>query len=133
MMLEEFWVYFDAIQYGKMQQKHIAGWNLLGFDIPMIVQRSRIIGVKVPSTVMNGRYWHNCLIDLMQVWVCYCYGKYESLERVAKALGVRLPRKHNIEGKNFYKHLIEDKDNALQYLKDDLTEEFEIAKRILND
>ena len=132
-LLGEFWRQFEKVEYATGANTRIVGWNLLGFDIPMMVQRSRIIGVDVPSTVMNGRYWHNCLIDLMQVWVCYCHGKYESLERVAKALGVRQPREHNIEGQNFYKHLIDDKENAIQYLRDDLQEEYEIAKRILND
>ena len=130
-ILERFWDAFTESRMGT--ERLMIGWNTHEFDLPMIIIRSRILGVKIPAFVYEtpmSRYFNGLFIDLMKVWVCNKFKEYEKLERVAKVLGVAQERKHNIEGKNFWKHLESDRENALQYLKDDLLECALIAEKI---
>jgi len=109
----------------------LAGWNCEGFDLPMIIKRSYILGVSVPANVFSsGRYFNPIFMDLMKKWCCYQYNEYAKLETVAKALNVNQPRKHAVHGKDFWKILETDQDRALSYLEDDLIETYRIGRKI---
>jgi len=137
MLLEIFWEKYMALKKGSRNTPHknIVGWNLLGFDLPRIMQRSQILGIPVPGTVLPDRYYDKIFIDLLPKFCCYQYGQNKglSLENVAKVMGVAQPRKHGIKGKDFWKHLEKDKEKALIYLSDDLTETYAVGQRILNN
>lgn len=109
----------------------VAGWNLHGFDLPFLVKRSWLLGIKVPSHIRKGRYWNDSFIDLMKEFTFHGHMEFFSLAKAAKLFGVAQPREHGIEGKDFWKVLNTDPEKALQYLRDDLTETQAIAKIIL--
>jgi len=131
-LLKVFWEVFDDLCRGKTRNPCIAGWNILGFDIPFLIKRSWMLRVPLPNGVRRGRYLSDKFVDLMEVWCEYKRNEYASLKNVAKYLGVSQPRRHHIQGKDFYKHLENDRENALQYLEDDLQESMDIAKIILD-
>lgn len=84
-MLNSTW---KIIEVALSQSRPIVGFNSNGFDLPVMIRRSWKLGVKVPSIIRHGRYWHEDLIDLMEVWTC---GKREeriSLKNLCKFLGV---------------------------------------------
>jgi DNA polymerase elongation subunit (family B) len=130
-LIEAFWTTWDEIQAGRIDCRSIVGWNLHGFDLPMLIKRSWILGIKVPMCIRNGRYFNAKLVDLMPIWCGFEHKTYASLDNVARYLGVREPRLHNIQGKDFHLRLVDDKFNAISYLTSDLREAMEIAKRIL--
>jgi len=121
------------IKQGDMPVSFMCGWNIFGFDLPRLIQRARMVGLKVPPGIRNGRYYDKIFVDLMKEWTCDEYGKYMKLETMAKALGVSRPREHNIKGKDFHLVLKEDPESALKYLEDDLYETHAIAHRLLNN
>lgn len=109
----------------------IVGWNLLGFDLPFMVRRSWILGVKVPHGLFNplSRYpFGDRVVDLMQV---YSAGRYDdkrtSLDNALKALG--LPPKTG-SGRDFPKLWREDRKAALAYNEADCRLEALCAQRM---
>lgn len=85
-MLVTFWDSFSECARTKGQ---LVGWNSFGFDLPFLVQRSWRHKIKVPSRLLEkNRYWHESLVDLMQVWACGKYGTFFSLDNAARFFGV---------------------------------------------
>jgi len=112
----------------------ITGWNIKGFDLPFLVKRAWLLGVRVPSRIFNPfkpRYpWSESLVDLMEIWSAGIYGdKYASLDGALRALG--LPTKTG-SGKDFGALWASDKAAALKYNADDLEREMQVAKRLLS-
>ena len=116
-MLKTFWDIFTDSQKTNAQW---AGWNILQFDLPFLVLRSRILGVQVPNGLRTGRYWSNSIfIDLMDEWLC---GRNKndvkcSLGYVAKALGVG---EKSGDGSDFAVAYHRNPEKALDYLRNDL-------------
>ena len=66
----------------------VIGFNILGFDLPVLIQRSRELGVAYPKGIIQGRYKHDPkIVDLMLemtngrpedayplAWYCKRYG-----------------------------------------------------------
>lgn len=106
---------------------HFVGWNLKGFDLPFLVRRSWALGVKVPPDLMEGRWWSQRVIDLMELWSLTNRDQRESLDTVAKALGVGAKNGH---GADFARLWAEDRDKARAYLLNDLSITAKIAQRM---
>lgn len=115
-------------------QEGISTWvghNVLGFDLPFLLRRSVIVGVSVPSFLrpkLGGRYWPDFWIDTMEVWKAGDYRATISLDRFCKASG--------LEGKNgsgefFGKLFKEDKQKAIEYLKNDIKITKDLADRVV--
>jgi len=115
-------------------QEGISSWvghNILGFDLPFLLRRSMIVGVSVPSFLrpkLGGRYWPDFWIDTMEVWKAGDYRATISLDRFCKASG--------LEGKNgsgefFGKLFKEDKQKAIEYLKNDIKITKDLADRVV--
>jgi hypothetical protein len=72
----------------------ICGYNVLGFDLPIIMRRSFVLGVQ-PSRVLDLRRYSTCdVMDLMQVF--YHWGQApgvqaRDLKAVAKMFGIADP------------------------------------------
>jgi len=112
----------------------ISGWNVKGFDLPFLVKRAWLIGVKVPARIFNPlkpRYpWSDSIIDLMEVWKAGQYTeKHTSLNAALRHLG--LPEKTGL-GADFGKLWASDKGAALAYNADDLDRELKVAMRLLS-
>ncbi len=127
-------------QYGKARKvnRKLMGWNIKGFDIPFLVQRSYIAGVPVPSTVLDPRgYLDQTFVDLSETWRAGVRSWPEKglgqLSTVAKALG--LPGKADgLTGADFARLFRSDdpaeQQQAIAYLLGDLSITRAIAERI---
>lgn len=133
-LLISFWGYVGD---HLMAQKPVAGWNILKFDIPFLMQRSRLHGITIPSHIysMQGKWptWHTKLYDLM---VMEAFGErenFKSLDYVARFYGVgNKPR--NVSGADFarlFHGTEEQRAQALGYLKNDLAMLEGVGERIL--
>lgn len=122
-MLHEFW---DSIQ-DSHQLHHIVGFNCCLFDLPFLIRRSWKLGVTVPLGIRRGRYWGDHITDLRDVWQCGDRQAHGSLDTIAKHLGVG---QKNGSGADFAKLWIEDRDKAIEYLKNDLSLTAAIAKKL---
>jgi len=113
-----------------------AGWNNTGFDFPFNIQRSFFHGVNVPTGIMHGRYFDKRFIDLMVNFTCGVYGSYQSLDKVAKFLGVGRKDPNNpckaATAHEFFRSSDPVKRNqAYKYLDNDLVMTRRIAERML--
>lgn len=113
-----------------MAGKHsLVGYNIHGFDLPFLVQRAYILGLKVDRSIFldHGRYWKSQFIDLMQLWCAGGRTTFPKLDTVLKACG--LPTK-NGDGADFAALYAADKEAAIAYLKNDLEVEYQLAVRM---
>lgn len=127
-LLEDFWK--RHADYHKQTGEPFAGWNSNSFDVPMIVLRSRLLGVYVPAKIRQGRYFNSSMFhDLRDDWLL---GRKEtevksSLDYVAKAFG--LPGK-NGNGKDFAKLYRANNDEAYSYLYNDIHLTLSVARKL---
>lgn len=121
-MLEGFWELAIATR--------IIGYHFKGFDLPFIVTRSRMLGVKVPGVY---REIERQIDDVMLELLCYQYKKYISLDNAAKRHGVSSAlREGQCESAEFWDYFSSgDKGkiaNAINHLEADLMETEALAK-----
>lgn len=77
-MLKEFWRM--AHEYGG----RIIGYNVLGFDLPIILRRSFALGVKASIMLNLAKYRVEPVTDLMQILYNWGASKYRGLKLVSK-------------------------------------------------
>lgn len=126
-ILTAWWDYVRALMVGTSQR--MAGWNIYGFDLPFLVQRSWINRVAVPTYVREGRYWSRTFVDLMELWCCHPHERCK-LDYAARALGVGAKTG---AGKDFAAlwHGGEDsRARAIEYLHNDLRLTAKVAEII---
>lgn len=122
-MLYEFW---DAIQGGGIIHK-LVGFNCFLFDLPFLIRRSWKLGLPVPFGVREGRYWNDRITDLRDVWQMGDRQASGSLDTIAKHLGIG---KKSGSGADFAKLWNENREQAIAYIKNDLSLTAEIAKKL---
>lgn len=117
-LLETFWNLI-VDEHGAMTHQ-VFGFNSNNFDIPFMVRRSWINDVEVPPTIFYRRggrmYLNDMFKDVMLEWSCGSMEKVK-LDVVAKSLGVGAK---NGNGALFYKQVLEDYEQASEYLKNDV-------------
>jgi predicted PolB exonuclease-like 3'-5' exonuclease len=72
----------------------LCGYNIKGFDIPFIVKRAVILGIKIPNTLKpyGKKPWEMTGIDdLYEVWK-HMSGKACSLDTLCGALNIPTPK-----------------------------------------
>ena len=106
--------------YSDHRPAYWVGHNIIGFDVPYLIRRSWKYGLSLPIEVMASRgpspeIW----VDTMNIWSCGAYGPEGrvSLDNLAQFLGVG---RKNGSGANFAQLLRGNKDEALDYLNNDL-------------
>ena len=105
------------------------GFNSNTFDLPFLLRRSLIRGVKMPAGIVpHTRYWPDFWIDLMEVWKAGDYRATISLDRMCKACGLE---GKTGSGKFFSVLFEEDREAALDYLNNDLEITAKLAERVL--
>lgn len=115
-ILRRFWERFTKLSFTF---GHCIGHNIEGFDLPFLLRRSWLLGVKVSPTLKNGRYYHRSVVDTMKVWTDYAYNEMISLDKLARLLEVG--HKPDYKGTQFAEDWLSgDKDTAEFYLKNDL-------------
>jgi len=107
--------------------RHLVGFNSNRFDIPFLIRRSYKLGVAVPFGALNGRYLNPRFIDLMDTWRLGDFQASISLDRLARHLGVGAK---NGNGAYFAEQLKEDREVALDYLRNDIDMTVAVARKL---
>lgn len=133
-ILGKFWSLYRSM---REQKRRMVGCNIFGFDLPFAVRRSWILGVDIPATVRDGRYWDRTFWDLRDEWLLgQRWGDCESsLDHMARALGVGAKADaEGCDGAGFHKLWNSgDKQQraaALAYLRNDLEMTRKVAERL---
>ena len=105
------------------------GHNVKGFDLPMLVNRARVHGLKIPGTVLGywkGRpQWAENIFDTLEI---LSFGKAfdgNGVDDVARVFGLPLKLGH---GGEFPTLWLADRDGAMAYNRRDVEIEIEIAR-----
>ena len=107
----------------------LCGWNIKGFDIPVLWKRGILNKQRTLSTPqyldLTKKYGYGCL-DLMQVWNNYDMG---AMAKCCKALDV--PGKSKMSGGDVYKYYMDGRyDEIKEYNMEDVTACYEIYKHL---
>ena len=107
----------------------VGGHNVKGFDLPMLVNRARVHGLKIPANVLSfwkGRpTWHDGIFDTLEI---LSFGKSfdgNGVDDVARVFG--LPPKLG-HGGDFPVLWRADREGAIAYNRRDVEIEIEIAR-----
>ena len=107
----------------------VGGHNVKAFDLPMLVNRARVHGLKIPRNVLSfwrGRpQWHDNIFDTLEI---LSFGKSfdgNGVDDVARVFG--LPPKLG-HGGDFPLLWRADRDGAIAYNRRDVEIEIEIAR-----
>jgi hypothetical protein len=108
----------------RAQNRNLVGWNIHGFDIPFLIQRSFILGISIPDDVLTATgYMSAHLIDLMKTWAVGVRPGFAKLDTVAKACGLS-GKPTDCTGATFASMLRSGDETkvaaAINYLKQDL-------------
>ena len=127
-ILWHFWRY--ALASYKRGGEIWIGFKSNTFDLPFLLRRSMILGVKVPRQLTPmPRYWPaDFWIDLMDLWKAGDYRATISLDRFCKASGLE---GKNGSGKWFAKLLEEDEKAAIEYLENDIEITAQLADKAM--
>lgn len=126
--------FFDLFRESTSKTRRVfIGHNIYDFDLPFIVNRARILGVKIPHGIFEfnrGRvYWNNRFIDTRALWLL---GRkptetQSSLDHCATAFG--LGGKSG-NGADFAALAVTDRAAAEAYLRQDLELTERLALRL---
>lgn len=107
----------------------IVGHNLKKFDLPFIIRRSWMLGVKAfPHLLIDDRgYFRATVRDTMEAWGCGDRNTYFSLANLCRALGV--PGKSG-DGSQFAALWAESPDKAAAYCLQDIAATMACADRM---
>ena len=132
-IIERFWAMTNAHPTKGMEtvDHPMIGFYSNHFDLPFIIQRSRILGIKIPASVLTcyrGRWNLNeRFVDLYDAWACGNRDCGDNLNTVARSLG--LPGKLG-SGGDFAQLLITDRAAAVAYLTRDIEIAVAVAERL---
>lgn len=129
-LLEWFWGIMEEVS-----PRIITGFNIMKFDLPFLVRRSWVHGLRPPAFLRptyGNRWGFNAeiCIDLMTVWGCGVWGDSISLDSCCSVMGI--PGK-NGSGKFFSQLLKEDRTQALFYLRNDVGITRALANRLIGE
>jgi hypothetical protein len=77
----------DRVWKGLAGHTTIVGYNVLGYDLPVLLRRSLYLGVPAPS-IQIDKYRHPSVIDLMQLLSFNGAIKFRGLKFYAKRFGI---------------------------------------------
>lgn len=98
----------------------VAGHNVAGFDLPFLRQRSIILGIKPPISVMAAmaaKPWDKTVADTMLMWSAD-REKRVSLDKLCKALGIK--GKDGFDGSMVAETWPTDPQKVISYCRDDV-------------
>jgi 3'-5' exonuclease len=107
------------------------GFNILGFDLRFIYQRSIVLGVKPTVNLSFAKFRSDPIYDIMYEWVKWDYGSHISLHRLAKVLDLPSSKGGEVEGKNVAQAFEDGKiDLICKYCEKDVELTRKIYKRM---
>jgi hypothetical protein len=104
-------------------KSRICGYNILGFDLPVLLTRSLLLGISPSRPISLDRYTNNVVLDLMQKR--FANGKFGKLKSVCKALGIDVPA-GDCDGSQVEDLARDDPDMLGVYVRSDV----EITRRL---
>ena len=132
-MLKTFWLQYSAC---LKRNQRMVGHGAFNFDLPFLVNRSRINRIRVPGSVLveSGKWmnWSQLFDDTAKHWLCGCNPRdmQWSLDACCHAFGLAGKCVEGIDGKSFWKIYPGNRDLALEYLKNDCEQVFELYGRL---
>ena len=113
-LLEEFWREGrNAVNRGD----RLCGFNVKSFDLPFLIRRSWILGVK-PMDLHDGKWWlDRSVVDLRDRWTFNDRHGAGSLATLATLFGIG---QKTGSGADFAKLMVSDPEKAKEYLKNDV-------------
>lgn len=106
------------------------GFFINGFDLPFCVRRSLVLGVPVPTGLIDkNRFWHPKMIDLHELWALG-RGDRISLDALSRLMG---GKGKNGDGAQFHRLIngtTEERDQAVSYLLNDVVITRDIARKM---
>jgi Predicted 3'-5' exonuclease related to the exonuclease domain of PolB len=113
-LLEAFW---SVVELDYPASGQFIGYNITGFDLPFLFRRSWKHGIRPPSFLRKGRYWTDCVVDLMEIFAFHNRDQRESLDTVCRYMGLG---EKTGSGKDFAGLWESDRPKAIEYLTHDL-------------
>ena len=106
----------------------IVGYNIIGFDLPVILVRSAILGIR-PTRKIDLRKFNNphC-VDLMVAR--FGSGQAMPLKKLCRLYGIDIPA-GDVDGSHVESMLQEDPEAVLEYCKSDVAITQELYARLL--
>lgn len=98
-VLREFW---EMLEGFDARRDLVVGHNIMDFDLPFIVRRSIVHGVRPTVGFCFARYRKRPIFDTMREWDCWNMRECTSLEKLALALGLPSPKDGGISGADVY-------------------------------
>lgn len=131
-LLMKFW---DLFCWAENSKTPLIGWNSNRFDVPFLVRRSIILGLFVPPGLFSftggSVRLSPIFIDLMQRWACGVYGDFQSLDGVARAMGIGAK---NGKATDFARLWLspseDDRKQAVAYLENDVLLTLRVAQKM---
>jgi 3'-5' exonuclease len=84
-ILRQFW---EMMAGFSVQFDRVVGHNVMGFDWPFIIKRSRVHGIRPSRSLSLAKYRSQPFYDTMMEWDQWAWQSRSSLDTVAKALGL---------------------------------------------
>lgn len=108
-MLQRFWSLACV-------SSHIVGFNHCGFDLPVILVRSMILGVK-PTRKLDISPWSDSCLDLMVK--IFGKGPAIGMKRLAGMYGLPIDEE-GVDGSQVHKLIVEDPEKVRRYVMSDV-------------
>ena len=117
-LLIGFWSKFVRCRDAR---RKMVGFNIKLFDVPFLVQRSVILGVDVPETIMDGRYLSSVFVDLNDLWMVGGRGFNGNLDEISRACGFG-QKPDGVSGAHFFQTYanLSTRSQAIDYLVNDV-------------
>ncbi|MBI4097912.1 MAG: ribonuclease H-like domain-containing protein [Candidatus Levybacteria bacterium] len=107
------------------------GFNVLGFDLRFIYQRSVILGIKPSRDISFARFRSDPVYDVMQEWSKWDTRNGISLDTLSKVLGIPTSKGGSVEGKNVAKAYEEGRLKEIcEYCEKDVEVTRQIYKKL---
>jgi hypothetical protein len=90
-LLQRFWS-----EHSVLRPTYV-GFNILDFDLPLMIRRSQYLGVTYPHLEL-GRYRHPSVVDLMQILTFDGKVPYRRLEFYCRRFGIVSPIEDKFSG-----------------------------------
>lgn len=125
--------FLNIASYNLQNGMKLIGHNIIGFDLPIIINRARLNGISIPESIgqmSNGRwYWNENIVDTLQV---ITFGNKQdiagnSVEAIARACG--FPEKLGNSSK-FHEIWRQNKAGAITMCKNHVEIEILIAEML---
>lgn len=112
-LLTRFAAVIDKISENYPEFK-FCGHNIDGFDIPFIIKRMLINGIKLPKKLQihNLKPWESPTVDTMKLWR---FGSFEptSLDILCNAMNIESPKSNEVNNKLISEIYYNDSENNL--------------------